>query len=209
MKLPALLYPMAKRAMDVSVALVALILLAPLIALVALLVRLALGSPVVFRQPRPGLNARIFDCLKFRTMTDKRDGAGELLPDAERIGAFGRALRRTSLDELPQLWNILTGDMSLVGPRPLMVRYLPRYSPEQRRRHLVRPGITGWAQVNGRNTIDWDRKLALDIWYVENRSLMLDLKILAMTFWIVVTAVGVSRPGQVSMEEFLGNTASK
>jgi lipopolysaccharide/colanic/teichoic acid biosynthesis glycosyltransferase len=202
-------YPVAKRIMDVAVAGVALILLSPLIALVAIAVRLRLGSPALFRQPRPGLNGRVFECLKFRTMTDLRDERGNLLPDAMRLPAFGEFLRRTSLDELPQLWSVVKGDMSLVGPRPLMVRYLPRYSAEQARRHLVQPGITGWAQVNGRNAIDWDRKLALDTWYVDHRSLSLDLKILAMTVRIVITASGVSRDGQVSMEEFLGNTASE
>lgn len=203
------LYPFLKRAIDISVAATALLLLAPLIALVALTVRVALGRPVLFRQPRPGLNEKVFDCLKFRTMTDLRDSNGALLPDPQRVSRFGSTLRRTSLDELPQLWSILTGEMSLVGPRPLLVRYLPRYSAEQRRRHLVRPGITGWAQVNGRNAIEWNRKLALDIWYVDNYSITLDLKILAKTLWIVVSAVGVSRPGQVSMEEFLGNSPSK
>lgn len=202
-------YLVVKRLIDVVASGAALILLAPLIALVAVAVRLRLGGPVLFRQPRPGLNAEIFECLKFRTMTDDRDEHGDLLTDAKRLPAFGEFLRRTSLDELPQLWSVLKGDMSLVGPRPLMVRYLPRYSAEQSRRHLVQPGITGWAQVNGRNAIDWDRKLALDTWYVDNRGLSLDLKILVMTVRIVITASGVSRDGQVSMEEFLGNTASE
>lgn len=203
------IYPAVKRTMDAVAAAGALIVLAPIISVVALMVRLRLGRPVIFRQPRPGLDERIFECLKFRTMTDERDSNGNLLPDAQRLPAFGQLLRRTSLDELPQLWSVLKGDMSLVGPRPLMVRYLPRYSAEQARRHQVRPGITGWAQVNGRNAIDWDRKLALDTWYVDNCSLSLDLRILAMTARIVITAAGVSQPGQVSMEEFLGTTASK
>lgn len=202
-------YLVVKRIMDAVVAGVTLVVLAPLIAVVAASVRVFLGGPVVFRQPRPGLREEIFECLKFRTMTDARDERGNLLPDAQRLPAFGAFLRRTSLDELPQLWSVLKGDMSLVGPRPLMVRYLPRYSAEQARRHLVRPGITGWAQVNGRNAIDWDRKLALDTWYVDNYSLSLDLKILVMTVRIVITAAGVSRSGQVSMEEFLGSTASE
>lgn len=202
-------YFICKRLIDVVVSGGALLLLAPLVALIAILVRVYLGSPAVFRQPRPGLNERIFECLKFRTMNDDRGPDGEWLPDAMRLTNFGKWLRRTSLDELPQLWSVLKGDMSLVGPRPLMVRYLPRYSAEQRRRHLVPPGITGWAQVNGRNAIDWDLKLALDVWYVDNCSLSVDLRILASTLWIVITAAGVSRPGQVSMEEFLGNTASK
>lgn len=202
-------YFICKRVIDIVVSGGALLLLAPLVALIAILVRVYLGSPAVFRQPRPGLNERIFECLKFRTMNDDRGPDGEWLPDSMRLTRFGKWLRRTSLDELPQLWSVLKGDMSLVGPRPLMVRYLPRYSAEQRRRHLVPPGITGWAQVNGRNAIDWDLKLALDVWYVDNCSLSVDLRILASTLWIVITAAGVSRPGQVSMEEFLGNTASK
>lgn len=202
-------YRVTKRLIDIVVSGTALLVLAPVIGVVAMLVRVFLGGPVIFRQPRPGLNEKIFDCLKFRTMNDRRGPDGEWLPDALRLTPFGRMLRRTSLDELPQLWSVLKGDMSLVGPRPLMVRYLPRYSPEQRRRHLAPPGITGWAQVNGRNAIDWDRKLALDVWYVDNCSLSVDLRILATTFWIVITAAGVSRPGQVSMEEFLGNTATK
>jgi sugar transferase EpsL len=203
------MYPIVKRIFDMAIAGLALIALAPLMVLVALTVRVFLGSPVLFRQSRPGLGENIFECFKFRTMTDKRDDRGTLLPDSQRISHCGSFLRRTSLDELPQLWNVVRGDMSLVGPRPLMVRYLPRYSLEQRRRHLVRPGITGWAQVNGRNAIDWDRKLALDTWYVDHYSASVDLKIIAMTIWIVVTAAGVSRPGQVSMEEFLGKTASQ
>jgi sugar transferase EpsL len=201
-------YPAIKRVIDLSASLVALVLFAPLFGAVALIVRVGLGSPVLFRQPRPGLHGVTFRCLKFRTMTGATDLGGALLPDAQRLGSLGKFLRRTSLDELPQLWNILTGDMSVIGPRPLMVCYLSRYSPEQRRRHLVRPGITGWAQVNGRNAIDWDLKLALDTWYVDHYSPLLDLKILAMTVWIVLTAAGVSRPGQVSMEEFLGSNSS-
>ncbi len=201
---PKRFYSATKRIFDLIVAGAAVAVLAPLIAAVALVVRIALGSPVLFRQPRPGLGGKVFECLKFRTMTQARDASGRLLPDAERLGRLGRALRRMSLDELPQLWNILVGEMSLVGPRPLMVCYLPRYSAEQQRRHLVLPGVTGWAQVNGRNTINWDRKLALDVWYVDHCCLTLDLEILAKTVWIVITAAGVSRPGQVSMEEFLG-----
>ena len=171
-------YSTSKRLMDFCTAFAALIVLSPVLALVALAVRLKLGGPALFRQPRPGLDGKLFTCLKFRTMSDDRDAKGALLPDEQRLGRFGKALRSTSLDELPQLFNILTGDMSLVGPRPLMVRYLPRYSVEQQRRHSVRPGITGWAQVNGRNMIDWDRKLALDTWYADNCSFVLDLRIL-------------------------------
>ena len=202
-------YPAAKRTIDVLVSALGLIALTPVIALTAVGIRLTLGRPVLFRHPRPGLGEEVFECLKFRTMTNERDAAGNLLPDAQRITPFGAMLRRSSLDELPQLWNVLRGEMSLVGPRPLMICYVPRYSPDQRRRHLVRPGITGWAQVNGRNAIDWQQKLALDTWYVDHSSLSLDLKILFMTFWIVVTAAGVSQAGHVSMEEFLGNTASE
>jgi lipopolysaccharide/colanic/teichoic acid biosynthesis glycosyltransferase len=201
------IYPVVKRMADIAVAGGLAFVLLPVMFVVAAVVRVFLGSPVLFRQPRPGLNERTFECLKFRTMTDARDAGGQLLPDSQRVSKFGTFLRRTSLDELPQLWSVLTGDMSLVGPRPLMIRYLPRYSAEQRRRHLVRPGITGLAQVSGRNTIDWDRKLSLDAWYVENYGPLLDLKILARTVWIVLTAAGVSKTGQVSMEEFMGNTA--
>ena len=173
----------------------------------ALLVRRVLGRPVIFRHPRPGQGERVFCCLKFRTMTDCRDAAGELLPDSKRLTPFGRFLRSTSLDELPQLWSVLKGEMSLVGPRPLEVRYLPRYTDQQNRRHLVKPGITGWAQVNGRNAIDWDRRLALDIWYVDHCGLALDLKILLLTVGKVLSASGVARPGQVSCDEFMGTAA--
>jgi sugar transferase EpsL len=198
------LYHIAKRCLDLCVAIVALVVFAPLIAVVAVLVRVRMGAPVMFQHPRPGLNEVIFPCYKFRTMTNAVDHAGILLPDEDRITSFGRFLRRTSLDELPQLWSVIIGDMSLVGPRPLVTYYLPRYSREQRRRHNVKPGITGWAQVNGRNEIDWDRKLALDVWYVDHCSIALDLKILLMTVWKVLTASGVSKAGQVSMEEFMG-----
>ena len=183
-----------------------LLILSPVMAVVVILVRIKLGSPVIFRHPRPGLNEAVFKCLKFRTMTNECDCNGCLLPDADRLTSFGKFLRRYSLDELPQLWSVLVGDMSLVGPRPLQIVYLPRYSPEQRRRHFVPPGITGWAQINGRNDIGWDRKLALDVWYVDHCSFVLDLKILALTFWKVVTAAGVAKPGHVAMEEFMGTT---
>ncbi len=197
-------YRVTKRLLDITIAVAMLTVLSPVIALVALAVRVKLGRPVLFRHPRPGYREATFDCIKFRTMTDERDASGKLLPDLERLTPFGRFLRRSSLDELPQLWTVLTGDMSLVGPRPLEIRYLPRYSAEQSRRHTVRPGITGWAQVNGRNEIDWDRKLELDVWYVDQRSLWLDVKILAMTFWTVMSAAGISKPGHASMEEFWG-----
>ncbi len=200
-------YRIAKRSLDVSVAAGMLLVLAPVIAVTAILVRVFMGRPVVFRHPRPGLNDKVFECLKFRTMTNARDARGNLLPEKLRLTAFGKFLRSTSLDEIPQLLTVLSGEMSLVGPRPLEVRYLARYTPEENRRHSVKPGITGWAQVNGRNAIDWDRRLAFDVWYVDNCSFSLDLKILALTFWKVVTAAGVAKPGQVSCEEFMGTAA--
>jgi sugar transferase EpsL len=198
------MYPLLKRGLDVIVAGGALLVLWPVMAVVAVLVRKKLGSPVIFRHPRPGLHGKTFSCLKFRTMTNERNAAGELLKEELRLTEFGKLLRRMSLDELPQLWSVLIGDMSLVGPRPLEVRYLPRYTAEQNRRHTVPPGITGWAQVNGRNEIEWAHKLALDVWYVDNRSLALDVQILAMTFWKVMTAAGIAKAGHASMEEFLG-----
>ena len=168
----------------------------------AILVRIKLGSPVLFEQRRPGLYGKPFILLKFRTMTDERDANGELLPDAVRLTSFGKALRRYSLDELPQLFNVIKGDMSLVGPRPLLMEYLDYYTPMQARRHEVKPGITGWAQVNGRNAISWEEKFALDVWYVDNCSFILDLKILWMTFLKVVKSEGISQPGQATMEKF-------
>lgn len=197
-------YRITKRIHDVLIAGTALVVFAPLMAVVALAVRVKLGSPVLFRHPRPGHHEKIFDCIKFRTMTNARDAGGTMLPEMQRITEFGKFLRKTSLDELPQLWTVLTGDMSLVGPRPLEIRYLPRYSAEQRRRHTVPPGITGWAQVNGRNEIEWDRKFELDIWYVDHRSVWLDLKILVLTFWKVIHAQGIAKAGSTSMEEFMG-----
>lgn len=193
-----------KRLLDVALASAALLLLLPFIGLLALLVRTRLGTPVLFRQRRPGLNGRIFTIYKFRTMTDARDEQGQLLPDAERLTAFGRFLRSSSLDELPELWNVLRGDMSLVGPRPLLIQYLPRYTPQQARRHEVRPGITGWAQVNGRNALSWEEKFVLDVWYVEHVSLRLDVKIVALTVQKIVQREGISQPGQATMEEFQG-----
>ncbi|HXG09746.1 MAG TPA: sugar transferase [Gemmataceae bacterium] len=194
-----------KRVLDVTVALVALAALAPVLALIALAVRWRLGAPVLFRQQRPGLHGRPFTLLKFRTMTDARDAQGNLLPDAERLTRFGRFLRALSLDELPELINVLRGDMSLVGPRPLLMEYLDRYTPEQARRHAVRPGITGWAQVNGRNRLSWEEKFALDVWYVDHWSLGLDLKILALTLIKSITGEGVSSPGHATMPEFHGS----
>jgi sugar transferase EpsL len=158
----------------------------------------------LFRQRRPGLHGQIFTIIKFRTMTDVRDAQGNLLSDAERLTRFGRFLRSTSLDELPELWNVLRGDMSLVGPRPLLMQYLPRYTPEQARRHEVRPGVTGWAQVNGRNALSWEQKFALDVWYVDHVSLRLDAKIIALTVWKILQREGISQPGQATMEEFQG-----
>jgi lipopolysaccharide/colanic/teichoic acid biosynthesis glycosyltransferase len=194
-----------KRFLDLALAIPALILLSPLSALVALLVRLKLGSTVLFRQQRPGLHGQPFTIYKFRSMTDARDAQGNLLPPADRLTPFGRFLRSTSLDELPELFNVLKGEMSLVGPRPLLMRYLERYTPEQMRRHEVRPGITGWAQVNGRNAITWEQKFALDVWYVDQRSLGLDLKIIALTVCKILKREGISPPGQATMEEFMGN----
>jgi lipopolysaccharide/colanic/teichoic acid biosynthesis glycosyltransferase len=196
---------MLKRAFDVLVSAVALILLSPVLAVLALAVRTKLGTPVLFRQRRPGLHGRPFTLVKFRTMRDAQDPCGRPLPDEQRLTPFGRWLRSTSLDELPELWNVLKGDMSLVGPRPLLMQYLERYSPEQARRHDVRPGITGWTQVNGRNALSWQEKFALDTWYVDNRSFFLDLKILALTALQVVRREGISHEGGDTMPEFMGN----
>lgn len=197
----------AKRAMDVILSGLALVLLAPLFAVLAVAVRVFLGSPVFFRQIRPGLGGRPFQLIKFRTMLDARDKEGRLLADAERMTRFGRLLRSTSLDELPELWNVLKGEMSLVGPRPLLMQYLERYSPEQARRHEVPPGLTGWTQVNGRNALRWEEKFALDVWYVDNRSLLLDIKILFMTVGQVLGRRGISAEGEETMPEFMGNDA--
>ena len=194
-----------KRAFDLAVAVLGLMILSPLLGVVALLVRIRLGSPVLFRQSRPGLEGRTFTLLKFRTMSDIVDSTGAPLPDAERLTRFGEFLRRWSLDELPELWNVLRGDMSLVGPRPLLMEYLPLYTAEQARRHDVRPGLTGWAQVNGRNAISWDQKFALDVWYVEHASFALDLKILWLTIKNVFTGHGISAEGEATMPKFTGN----
>lgn len=193
-----------KRIFDIFIAAVALFLLAlPLVSLVWLIHR-KLGSPVFFRQIRPGLHGLPFEMVKFRTMTDARGPDGELLLDAVRLTSFGRFLRSTSLDELPELWNVIKGEMSLVGPRPLLVEYLPLYSSEQARRHQVRPGITGWAQVNGRNALSWDEKFKLDVWYVDNRSLWLDIKILWLTVKKVLVRDGISAAGEATMSKFTG-----
>ena len=196
---------MIKRLVDLLVAFVALLLLAVPLLVLSWLIRHKLGSPVLFRQLRPGLHGRPFTMVKFRTMTDERGPDGALLPDAQRITPFGRFLRASSLDELPELWNVLKGDMSLVGPRPLLVEYLPLYSPEQARRHEVRPGITGWAQINGRNAISWVDKFALDVWYVDHRSLWLDVRILWLTVRKVLVRDGISAAGEATMPKFTGS----
>ncbi|MBC1238691.1 sugar transferase [Nostoc sp. 2RC] len=195
-----------KSILDRVVGAIALIFLAPLLLGVAIAIYLRMGSPVVFIQPRPGKNARIFNFYKFRTMTNECDAQGNLLADENRLTALGKFLRQTSLDELPQLWNVLKGDMSFVGPRPLLVKYLDLYTPQQARRHEVKPGITGWAQVNGRRTLDrfWDKKFELDVWYIEHWSLWLDLKILLMTVWQVIQRKSISQEGHVTSEEFTG-----
>ena len=194
-----------KRLMDILGAMAGLLLLAPVIVLLSLLVRAKLGSPVLFRQSRPGRAGLAFQMAKFRTMTDARDANGELLPDADRLTGFGQFLRASSLDELPELWNELKGDMSLVGPRPLLMDYLPLYSERQARRHEVRPGITGWAQVNGRNALSWDEKFELDVWYVENRTLWLDIKILFLTVWKVIKRDDINQDGEATMTRFTGS----
>lgn len=199
---------MLKRVIDLTASMSALLILAPLIGIVALLIRVKLGSPVLFRQMRPGKDGKPFVMLKFRSMTDGCDAKGELLPDAERLTRFGNWVRSSSLDELPGLWNIVRGDMSLVGPRPLLMDYLPLYSREQARRHMVKPGLTGWAQVNGRNALSWNQKFALDTWYVDNQSLWLDLRIIAMTVEKVIRRSDVSADGEATMPRFTGTEAS-
>src|SRR6266487_6520401 len=195
-----------KRLLDIAIAAPAIAFLSFVLATTALLVRLKLGSPILFRQQRPGLQGKTFTMFKFRTMTDTRDGSGNLLSDADRLTSFGRFLRSTSLDELPELINVLRGDMSLVGPRPLLMQYLERYTAEQTRRHEVQPGITGWAQVNGRNALGWEDKFRLDVWYVDHHSFWLDLHILALTIWKIATREGISHPDHVTMSEFTGSS---
>ena len=194
-----------KRIFDIVLSGLALIILSPVIAIVALLVRVKLGSPVIFKQDRPGLNEKIFKMYKFRSMTDERDENGELLPDEDRLPSFGKKLRNTSLDELPELVNIFKGDMSIVGPRPLLVAYLERYNDEQKQRHLVRPGITGLAQVMGRNSLSWDEKFKFDMEYIENVSLYLDIKIIFRTVAVVLERKGISSDSSDTMEEFTGD----
>jgi sugar transferase EpsL len=199
------MYLVVKRCIDIIAAGLGLIVLSPLLVVTAFAVSIRMGSPVVFKQMRPGLHGRSFNMYKFRTMTDERDANGALLADEQRLTRLGRFLRSTSLDELPELFNVLKGDMSLVGPRPLLIQYLDRYTLEQARRHEVKPGITGWAQVNGRNAITWEEKFALDVWYVDNQSLWLDMRILAMTVVQVFRREGISAAGEATMTEFKGN----
>jgi len=196
---------MIKRLFDITAASTALLVLSPVYAITAYKVSKNLGSPVLFRQTRPGLHGVPFEMIKFRSMKDAIDTQGNPLPDSERLTPFGQALRNTSLDELPELWNVIKGDMSLVGPRPLLMEYLPLYNDEQNRRHQLRPGITGYAQVNGRNAIGWDKKFELDTWYIDNQSLWLDIKILLKTVKKVVIKDGISADGEVTMSKFMGN----
>jgi sugar transferase EpsL len=196
-----------KRLFDISGATIGLVLLAPVMIAVALAVLVTLGRPVLFTQRRPGLNGRLFTIRKFRTLRSAHDAGGRALPDAERMTSLGRLLRSTSVDELPELWNVLVGDMSLVGPRPLLPEYLSLYSARQARRHEVRPGITGWAQVNGRNALCWEQRLEMDVWYVDNRSTLLDLRILALTVVRVMARDGIVQPGHATMEQFRGSNS--
>ncbi|MCG3881885.1 sugar transferase [Psychrobacter sp. Ps3] len=196
---------MIKRLFDITAATTAMAVLSPVYVITGYKVKKNLGSPVLFRQTRPGLNGNPFDMVKFRTMTDCRDSEGNLLPNKDRLTPFGKMLRNTSLDELPELWNVIKGDMSLVGPRPLLMEYLPLYNDEQKRRHHVRPGITGYAQVNGRNAIGWDEKFALDLWYVDNQSLWLDIKILFKTVKKVLVKDDINASEDVTMSKFTGN----
>ncbi|WP_041454439.1 sugar transferase [Anaerolinea thermophila] len=196
--------PLSKRLFDLTLAVLALVLLSPVLLFTALAVRLGLGKPVLFRQPRPGYRGRVFTLYKFRTMRDALAPDGTPLPDDQRLTPLGRFLRATSLDELPELFNVLKGEMSLVGPRPLLVKYLPLYTPEQMRRHEVLPGITGWAQINGRNALSWQDKFRLDVWYVDHWSFWLDVKILILTVWKVLRREGINQPGQATASEFDG-----
>ena len=191
-----------KRLFDLAIAIPSVIILSPILVLIGFLVRIKIGSPVLFRQVRPGKEGKPFTIYKFRTMTDELDKDGNLLPDGKRLTGLGRFLRKTSMDELPELFNVIKGDMSIVGPRPLLMQYLDRYTPEQMRRHEVKPGITGWAQVNGRNAISWEDKFKLDVWYVDNWSLWLDVKIIAMTVLKVLKREGISQEGEATAEEF-------
>ena len=198
-----------KRFFDLTATVPSVIILSPVLVLIGILVRLKIGSPVLFKQIRPGFHGKPFIIYKFRTMTDDLDGNGNLLPDGERLTRLGRFLRMTSMDELPEFFNVIKGDMSIVGPRPLLMQYLDRYTPEQARRHEVKPGITGWAQVNGRNAISWEDKFKLDVWYVDNQSAWLDVKIILMTVWQVLKREGISAKGEATMEEFRGQISRK
>ena len=198
-----------KRLLDIIISSVALIILSPVLLIVAILVRCKLGSPVIFHQERPGYHEKIFRLCKFRTMTDERDADGNLLPDAVRLTGFGKILRATSLDELPELWNILKGDMSLIGPRPLLVKYLPLYNERQRHRHDVKPGLTGWAQVNGRNAISWEERFELDLYYVQNLSFRFDLKIILKTILVVFRHNDINSNNDATMEAFTGTMEEK
>ena len=198
---------MVKRTLDIIVSVAGLLLLSPLLVMLTLLVKIKLGSPILFKQMRPGLHGDYFVAYKFRTMTNARDEEGDFLPDADRLTSLGQFLRKTSMDELPELFNVLKGEMSLVGPRPLLIQYLDRYTPEQARRHEVRPGITGWAQVNGRNAISWEDKFKLDVWYVDNWSVWLDIKIILLTVVKVLKRDGISQTGEATAKEFLGSHA--
>jgi len=193
-----------KRFFDVMMSLVLIIAFFPIFVLLVLVIRFKLGAPVLYKQVRPGLNGKPFEMVKFRSMSNTKDADGNALPDEQRLSSFGKFLRSTSLDELPELWNIFRGDMSFVGPRPLLMEYLPLYSPEQLRRHDVRPGITGWAQVNGRNSISWPERFKLDLWYVDNQSVLLDVRILLKTVYKVLSREGISADGQATMQKFTG-----
>ena len=196
---------MLKWVFDFTLSLIGIIIFTPFIIIIGLWLLIVLGHPIFFKQQRPGLNGISFNFIKFRTMTNTKNGEGDLLPDKNRLTPLGSFLRKTSLDELPSLWNVLKGDMSLVGPRPLLMEYLPLYSKEQMRRHEVKPGITGWAQINGRNAISWEEKFELDVWYVENQSFWLDIRILLLTIWKVLKQDGISQEGSATMEKFMGS----
>ncbi len=198
------MYLHIKNFIDIPLAILSLVILAPLLLCIAFALRVNIGRPVLFQQVRPGLNGKPFKMYKFRTMTNERDAVGNLLPDEQRLNRLGKFLRSTSLDELPELFNVLKGDMSLVGPRPLLVQYLERYTPEQARRHDVKPGITGWAQINGRNALSWEEKFALDVWYIDNQSIWLDIKILFLTVVKVFKREGINATGEATMPEFRG-----
>jgi sugar transferase EpsL len=201
-------YPALKRVLDVAAAFVLLALLSPLMLAIAVAVRLGLGNPVLFRQTRPGLHEAPFTCLKFRTMSDTRDAEGRLLSDDERLTPLGLFLRRTSLDELPQLWNILKGELSFIGPRALLMQYLPVYTEEEHRRHRVRPGLSGWAQIHGRNFVPFDERLVLDVWYVDHFSFWLDAKILFLTFWVVLTQHGFTARTELTLDQLRSNPST-